>query len=137
MVFLNAYSTGYKRSYFNVQNVMSEKHGVTDKSCLREEKVFKDVLLVPGAGHMEKNLLLVIFVLCQNIFLEHLVDLLRCRTKNSWEFVMNCGNCALGRSSTYHMKHFSRSLLECMLLRVYKKRSLWQAIILFNGETIK
>ena len=61
---------------------MSEKHGVTDKSCLSEEKVFKDVLLVPGAGHMEKNLL-VIFVLCQNIFLEHLVDLLRCRTKNS------------------------------------------------------
>ena len=55
MVFLNAYSIGYKRSYFNVQNVMSEKHGVTDKSCLREEKVFKDVLLVPGAGHMEKK----------------------------------------------------------------------------------
>ena len=55
MVFLNAYSIGYKRSYFNVQNVMSEKHGVTDKSCLREEKVFKDVLLVPGAGHMKKT----------------------------------------------------------------------------------
>ena len=34
---------------------LSEKHGVRDKSCLRGEKVFKDVLLVPGVGHMEKN----------------------------------------------------------------------------------
>ena len=30
---------------------LSEKHGITDKSCLRGEKVFEDV---PGAGHMEK-----------------------------------------------------------------------------------
>ena len=30
-------------------------HGVTGKSCLRGEKVSKDVLLVPGASRMEKN----------------------------------------------------------------------------------
>ena len=39
MVFLNAYSIRYKRSYFNVRNVMSEKHGVTDKSYLRGESI--------------------------------------------------------------------------------------------------
>ena len=34
---------------------LSEMHGVTGKSCLRGEKVSKDVLLVPGASRMEKN----------------------------------------------------------------------------------
>ena len=71
---------------------LSQKHRVTDKSSLRGEKVFqdpslrgekvfKDFPLVPGAGQMKKILLLAMFSLCQNIFLEHLPDLLRYRTK--------------------------------------------------------
>ena len=43
------------------------------------------------SGHIEKYLL-AIFLLCQRIFLEHLIDLLGFRTKNSREFIMNCRN---------------------------------------------
>ena len=43
---------------------ISEKHRVTNMSCLPGQKVFEDVLLVPVGGHMEKNLLLAIFLLC-------------------------------------------------------------------------
>lgn len=70
---------------------LSKKDGVTtDKSCLRGDEAFKDVLLVPRAGHMEKNLL-AIFSLSGNMLLEYLADLLGFRTKKSLEFVMNCG----------------------------------------------
>ena len=34
---------------------LSEMHGVTSKSCLRGEKVSKDVLLVPLASRIEKK----------------------------------------------------------------------------------
>ena len=75
------------------------------------------------SGRMEKYLL-AIFLLCQSIFLEHLVDLLGFRTKNSREFIMNCRNqYVTWQVSTYHIKHFSKSFLECVLLKVCEKNT--------------
>ena len=66
-------------------------HGVIGKSCLRGEKVSKDVLLVPGASLMEKKTLsLALFFLSQNVFVDNLADLLGVTTENSREFIINC-----------------------------------------------
>ena len=70
---------------------LSEMHGVTGKSCLRGEKVSKDVLLVPGASRMEKkSLSLALLLLSQNVFVDNLADLLGVTTENSREFIINC-----------------------------------------------
>ena len=62
-----------------------------------------------------KNLLLAIFSLCRNIFLEHLADLLGFRTKNSREFIMNCEN----HHVTWQILYISFEAFSKELVRVY------------------
>ena len=66
-----------------------EHPGQTD---IGHKKLFDYVLLTPGAGHMEINLLRAIFKLCRHICLEQISDLLGFRTKGSKEFVVRGSN---------------------------------------------
>ena len=117
---------------------LSEKHWVTDMSCLIIKKGIQDVILVPGTGHMEKNMLLAIFSLCRNIFLERLAELLGFRTKNSREFIMNCGNHHVAWQILYiSFEAFSKDLVRVFVTESLREKKFFQAIILFVGETIE
>ena len=72
---------------------LSEMHTYLNhrKVMFKRRKSIQERSTSVRSGHMEKYLL-AIFLLCQRIFLEHLVDLLGFRTKNSREFIMNCRN---------------------------------------------
>ena len=72
-------------------NSAFEKH-TADKHQKKAsaEKVFGNVLLAVGAGHMEKNLLLAVFKLSKDTFLGRLADLLGFRSVKIKEFIFNC-----------------------------------------------
>ena len=53
---------------------------------------FGNVLLVVGAVHMEKKLLLAVFRLCKKLFIEKLAYRLGFRSKKAIEYIVNCGN---------------------------------------------
>ena len=55
-------------------------------------KLFDDVLLVPGTGHMEINLLRAVFALCKDICVDHIADLLGFRSKRAKEFITRGSN---------------------------------------------
>lgn len=53
---------------------------------------FPHILLVPGAGHIEKNLLIRVFRLCNRIFMDYLAGCLGFRSKRAREFAIGCSN---------------------------------------------
>jgi hypothetical protein len=54
--------------------------------------LYGHILLVPGAGHIEKNFLIVTFRMCRHIFLEYLADCLGFKTKRAKDFAVGCSN---------------------------------------------
>jgi hypothetical protein len=67
-------------------------HGGLEKENATFKKVFDRILLTPGAGHIEINLLRACFLFCKNIFIEHIAGLLGFCSKKAKEFIVSCGN---------------------------------------------
>ena len=73
------------------------------------------ILLVPGAGHMEKNLLLAIFKMCKDIFMKDLAVKLGFRSQNAIAFIINCGDHHL----SYQILTICFEAIALELIRVY------------------
>lgn len=56
------------------------------------KKAFGNVLLTPGAGHIEINLLRSCFAFCKHIFIEHVANILGFCSQRAKDFIVNCGN---------------------------------------------
>ena len=81
------------------------------------------MLLVVGAGHMEKNLLLAVFQLCSKLFIEKLSDVLGFCSKKAIEYIVNCSNGHLGwQISSIAYEAFSRKLVFVYLLECLGKK---------------
>ena len=83
---------------------------------------FGNVLLVVGAGHMEKNLLLAVFRLCRKLFIEKLAYRLGFHSKKAIEYIVNCGNHSWQISSIAY-EAFSRELVFVYLLECLGKKA--------------
>ena len=77
----------------DMRNHFESEHGSLEPSY---SKYFGDILLVPGAGHIEKNFLMAIFSLCRPIFMETIAVKLGFRSKKAVEFIINVGDHHLG-----------------------------------------
>ena len=55
-------------------------------------KLFGDILLTPGAGHTEINILRAIFSFCKIICIDHIADRLGFRSKRAKEFISRGSN---------------------------------------------
>lgn len=64
--------------------------------CVAEDhelkKIFQNLLLVTGSGHMEKNLILAIFTFLKDIMLGEVASKLGFRSPNAQKFIFGCGN---------------------------------------------
>jgi hypothetical protein len=58
----------------------------------QQHKLFDCILFIPGAGHIELNLLRAIFSFTRHIFMEKIADLLEFSSKAAKDFIINCGN---------------------------------------------
>ena len=70
------------------QHVESEHPG----QDIEYTKVFRDIFLVPGAGHIEINLLRAIFGICKHICLDHISDRLGFRSTRAKAFISRGSN---------------------------------------------
>ena len=71
------------------QHIQSNHPGQTD---IGHKLLFDYILLTPGAGHIEINLLRAIFKLCKHICLWHIADRLGFKSKAAKEFVITGSN---------------------------------------------
>ena len=103
---------------------LSDVHRMNDDDSVSAVPVFKDVLLVPDAGHMEKNLLLAIFSLCRHEFLERLADMFGFQSKNAKEFILNCGNHHISWQILYiSYEAFVRELTRIYVIECLKENN--------------
>jgi hypothetical protein len=77
--------------------------------------LYGHLLLVPRAGHIEKNFLLAIFKLCRYVFLEYLANCLGFRSKRAKDFALGCSN----HHVAWQMLTISLEALARELLYVY------------------
>ena len=75
---------------YNFENHIDECH--PENSNVKSTPTFGHILLVPGAGHCEKNMLLALFRMCKPIFLDEVSHKLGFISKNAKEFISNCGD---------------------------------------------
>ena len=81
------------------------------------------MLLVVGAGHMEKDLLLAVFQVCRKLFIEKLACRLGFHSKKAIEYIVNCGNHHLSwQISSIAYEAFSRELVFVYLLECLGKK---------------
>lgn len=97
-----------------------DKHGSYDSVTSRV--LYENILLVPGAGHIEKNLLIIVFRLCRSIFLEYLTDCLGFKSKRAKEFAIGCSN-----------HHIAWQIL-CIALEAIASELIFQYIIYCKGS---
>ena len=72
------------------KNHAKEKHSYCAK--VQFDYYYGNILLTPGSGHMEKNLLLALFQSCLPIFIKEVADKLGFKSKAAKEFIANCGD---------------------------------------------
>ena len=77
-------------------SISSEKDHAKEKhsNCAKVQfdYYYGNILLTPGAGHMERNLLLALFWTCSPIFIKDVADKLGFKSKAAEEFIANCGD---------------------------------------------
>ena len=86
-------------------------------------KVFDSILLVPGAGHIELNILRALFKFCRHVFLEILAQKLGFCSKKAKEFIINCGNHHLSwEISAIIYQAFAKELIRVYVISCFKRK---------------
>jgi hypothetical protein len=60
--------------------------------AIQYDKLFHSILLVPGTGHTEINLMRALFQICRPVFMELLADKLGFCSKRAVEYIVTCRN---------------------------------------------
>ena len=81
-------------SHIDLKEQSIEDHVNRSPDCndADKPKLFDSILLVPGPGHIELNILRAVFSFTRKIFMEKLADMLGFSSKAAKEFIIGCGN---------------------------------------------
>lgn len=87
------------------------------------KKIFGNILLTPGAGHIEINLLRSCFSLCRHIFIEHIAQMLGFCSAKAKEFIVSCGNHHLSWQVAMIIFHaFSQEITYVYIIECFKNK---------------